>query len=229
VKLFLIILCNFTALMPLLVSAEYYKYIDKNGNVSFTDNIVNVPEDQRQNAETRGNRLDSKDKILDDRRRQGKLPLKLSVKDLDLVKRLKEAGLIDGKIEQEMTPEKIQELKIMLKLSYGIEEDDIGKKDSRFSSPEGTWSVHKQAIMDGDLEKALTCFIPKSAEDYRKGYQGLGKEKMRSLASEMNPIERITQNGEYAKYRIIRQLNGKDITFYIYFVNVLGNWKIQQF
>ena len=117
----------------------------------------------------------------------------------------------------------------MLKLSYGIEEKDIGKRDPRFSSPEATWSVHRQALINGDIDTALACFVPNSAEDYRKGYQGLGKEEMGRLAREMKPIEKITQDDQYAKYRIIRNINGTDITFYIYFANVLGNWKIDHY
>ena len=228
-KLFLIILSSSIGLMPLWGFGEDYKYIDKNGNVSFTDNILNVPEDQRQNAERRGDRQDSKERMSGGKASEARSSSKLSPKDLDLVKRLREAGLIDEKAVREMTPEKIRELKIMLKLSYGLEEDDVGKKDPRFSSPESTWSAHKQALIDGDIEGAVACFVPNSAEDYRRGYQMLGKEEMKKLAREMKPIEKITQDDHHAKYRITRIVEGKDITFYIEFVNVLGNWKIDQY
>ena len=92
-KLFLIVLFSVTTILSLPVSAEYYRYIDKNGNVSFTDNLENVPEDQRQNAEKGGNRPNRQENS------------KLSAKDLDLIRRLKEAGLIDEKAEGEITPE----------------------------------------------------------------------------------------------------------------------------
>jgi hypothetical protein len=228
-KLLFMVLCGVTALMPLAVSAEYYKYVDKNGNVSFTDNILSVPEDQRQNAETKGNRSESKEKVLDEKTGQEKSPSKFSPKDLELIKRLTEGGLIDKGAEQEITPEKLQELKIMLKLSYGIDENDIGKRDARFSSPEATWSIHRQALINGDVEAALACFVPNSAKDYGRGYRELGKQEMKRLAREMKPIEKITQDNQYAKYRIIRDINGSDITFYIYFLNVMGNWKIDHY
>ncbi len=34
-------------LFSMSASAEYYRYIDKDGNVHFTDDLTNVPENQR--------------------------------------------------------------------------------------------------------------------------------------------------------------------------------------
>jgi hypothetical protein len=36
---------------PGFAQAEFYKYIDKNGDVQFTDNLANVPADQREQAD----------------------------------------------------------------------------------------------------------------------------------------------------------------------------------
>lgn len=40
------------SLIPIPVCAEYYRYKDTNGIVRFTDNLLNVPEDQRENIQT---------------------------------------------------------------------------------------------------------------------------------------------------------------------------------
>ena len=50
-KIFTAIIVSLVLLLSVLAGAEYYKYIDEDGNVSFTDNIMNVPEDQRQNTQ----------------------------------------------------------------------------------------------------------------------------------------------------------------------------------
>ena len=159
-KLFLIILSSSIGLMPLWGFGEDYKYIDKNGNVAFTDNILNVPEDQRQNAERGGDTSGKQGEDVRRKANEARSSSKLSPKDLDLVKRLREAGLIDEKAVREMTPDKLRELKIMLKLILRLREDDVGKKDPRFSSPELTWSAHKQALIDGDIEGAVDMLCP---------------------------------------------------------------------
>ena len=46
VTLFLVLL-----VLPMLVSAEIYKYRDQNGVLRFTDNLTEVPIDQRENIE----------------------------------------------------------------------------------------------------------------------------------------------------------------------------------
>jgi hypothetical protein len=39
------------SLIPIPVCAEYYKYKDANGIIRFTDNLLNVPKDQRQSVQ----------------------------------------------------------------------------------------------------------------------------------------------------------------------------------
>ncbi len=56
---------------------------------------------------------------------------------------------------------------------------------------------------------------------------------MKKMAMAMKPIQKIEQDKLNAKYRIrkTQTVNGqeREITHYIYFVKVLGNWKIAQY
>ncbi len=47
----LFLLIGLILLLPTRGTAEVFKYTDKNGAISFTDNIENVPEDQRPNLQ----------------------------------------------------------------------------------------------------------------------------------------------------------------------------------
>jgi len=40
------------SLIPIPACAEYYKYKDTNGTIRFTDNLLDVPKDQRENIQT---------------------------------------------------------------------------------------------------------------------------------------------------------------------------------
>ena len=100
--------------------------------------------------------------------------------------------------------------------------------DKRFASPETTWQTFKQALIDGDLNLAIECHVPGDTK-YREIYTALGKEKMKELAQKMRPIEQITADQQTAKYRIRREQQGKDITYYIYFSNINGEWKIVRY
>jgi hypothetical protein len=100
--------------------------------------------------------------------------------------------------------------------------------DERFASPESTWKLYKEALIAGDLELAMECHLP-GERTYRELFSKLGKEKMRNIAEDMGPIEKITKNETSAKYRIKRKIKDQDITFYVTFVNINGEWKINQY
>ena len=50
-KLFIIIYCGLILFVSTICFAEFYKYKDSNGVQRFTDNLAEVPEDQRPNAD----------------------------------------------------------------------------------------------------------------------------------------------------------------------------------
>jgi Domain of unknown function (DUF4124) len=182
-KLFIAIILSSILLLPFLAGAEYYKYIDDNGNVSFTDNIMAVPEDQRQNAQTiKEPKRYAEEHLYREDSKMLASP-SLSPRDLEFIDKLKEAGVIDDRDLEAAGPEHIAEdiehLRKMLKELYGIDENDMGKRDPRFSSPEETWAQHKEALMRGDIDAALECFIPKSAKQYGEIYRATSTSFLR--------------------------------------------------
>lgn len=100
--------------------------------------------------------------------------------------------------------------------------------DERFSSPEKTWATYKKALIEGDITLALECHVPGDNE-YAEIYQAMGPERLNEMALKMRPIEKITSDETSAKYRIKRDLNGTDITYFVYFTNINGEWKILQY
>ena len=118
-----------------------------------------------------------------------------------------------------------------------VELEGIGRKrgmtfivspDKRFSSSERTWETYKKALIDGDIDTALECHVPGNNK-YQEIFQIMGQEKLKEMAEKMRPIEKITSDQMSAKYRINRKMQGKDITFYIYFTNINGEWKIMEY
>jgi hypothetical protein len=100
------------------------------------------------------------------------------------------------------------------------------KPDPRFSSPEKTWALHKNALAAGDIERVVECFIPQSAKTYRETYEALGVQIMREIAADMGSVVKIDGNDSYAKYEILRKQEDKIFSFELLFNNWFGEWKI---
>lgn len=155
----------------------------------------------------------------------------LSSQDRELIELMKDQGLIPQHMnEKQITDEYLDYLKLMLKEEWGVDDiDSIGNPDPKFLSPEKTWSVYKNAMIRGDFESAYRCLMPKYKKKLRSIVKAVGEKKMSEKAKEMNPIEKVVSDENSAKYRLIRSIKGKDITFYVYFINVFGEWKIDQY
>lgn len=104
----------------------------------------------------------------------------------------------------------------------------ILEPSQKFSSPEETWEFYRESLMDGNLSQALACHVPYDTT-YKEIFNTLGLDELKVVAAEMTKIEKITYDSTGAKYRTIRRVDGQDITFYVYFENIGGEWKIVRY
>jgi len=100
--------------------------------------------------------------------------------------------------------------------------------DKRFSSPEKTWGTFRNALIEGNIDVVADCYVPGQWKN-RKTFALLGKEKMKEIGGKMGDIGKIIASEQEAKYRIRRIEEGKEITYYIYFYNFDGEWKMRDF
>lgn len=150
------------------------------------------------------------------------------ISDVKILAPLKQAGLIPEEIEG-IPKKQLEYFKLMLQHEFWITTfDDLNNPDPRFSSPEKTWALYKKALIDGELEMAAKCHLRKN-DHYIEMYKAMGAEKTSEAARNFRHIEKITGDEQRSKYRIKRNINDKDITFYVYFTNVFGEWKIARF
>lgn len=100
--------------------------------------------------------------------------------------------------------------------------------DKRFSTPEKTWQLFITSLEKRDIDEAVTCFSPSSQAKYRKAFTQLN-DKLDKMAEDMKEIRKINEDEGRMEYEIIREENGKKFSYGIYFTNVFGEWKIEQF
>ena len=85
-----------------------------------------------------------------------------------------------------------------------------------------------ESLKKGDIDTAVECFSPYSREEYKEMFTAL-KDKLPEIASNMRSIHLIKRDTESAEFRISRTENGQEITFDVNFVNIFGEWKIQEY
>jgi HEAT repeat protein len=115
-----------------------------------------------------------------------------------------------------------------LKVATSMRIEMVLGSDPRFSSPEKTWKLFVESLKKRDLNTAVECFSPTSQGKYREIFTLL-KEKVDEIASDMGKITMVKKEDDRAEYEILRTQKGQQISYGIYFVNVLGEWKIEQF
>lgn len=120
-------------------------------------------------------------------------------------------------------------------------EDSIGKtytettvinvlpKDEMDTLLKGKWKGMKEGLQSGDITTALTYFAEGSQERYQGIFTAL-QGNLAEIAANMQEIGLIYIKDGIAKYRIRRQEEAREITYYIYFqLDKDGLWKIRQF
>ena len=95
------------------------------------------------------------------------------------------------------------------------------------------WNCIKTALIDGDIEKALTYHNEIERENYERIYSLL-ENVIQAKARELQDIELVFTEGDRAKYRIRRENDfvGQSVTmtYYIYFSNASnGLWMIERY
>ena len=155
----------------------------------------------------------------------------LSDEDLRFLKFFQKHEMIPADTDMSnIPPDQLKKLIELFKIESGIDDIDFAEKpDERFSSPEKTWELYRSAFLAGDIELSNRCLMPKFREKHDVIRKAIGDNKMKRRIEEMRPIERIYQRDGGAKYRIKRKIGDNDITFYIYFVDVFGKWRIDQY
>jgi ankyrin repeat protein len=121
------------------------------------------------------------------------------------------------------------QFKTMLKMSTGIDNPADWQPNPELSSPEKTWAYYKKMLLQGKLEKALSCHQFRHAETFRKRYQKMGQEKIIEMVETMRELEKVEINGHQAEYQILRERKGKAYSYGVYFIKEFSEWRISNF
>ena len=106
---------------------------------------------------------------------------------------------------------------------------NVLSKDEMDTLLKGKWTGMKAGLQSGDITTTLTYFAEGSQERYQGIFTAL-QDNLAEIAANMQEIGLIYIKDGIAKYRIRRQEESGEITYYIYFqLDKDGLWKIRQF
>lgn len=212
-----------------LSHSEIYKYTDVHGNILFTDDISRIPAEQRLDVEQYPEVKTSPGRFKKKARQPMPAYCQLSYRDMQLAEILIANGVIDKDNDCPSEAE-LRYHENILQRAYGIEDILSWTPDPRFSAPVRTWQQHVDAMISGDIDLAAACFSPSVAKQKKSMYNAIGKESLRQIALAMNQIQKVSIEDDYAKYRIRRKETrggqSHEITYYVTFANILGEWRI---
>lgn len=91
------------------------------------------------------------------------------------------------------------------------------------------WQKMVQALSEGEIEKAASCFHEESQASYRQHFKRLPPEERKKMAGELASaiIELEEISGDAALYILVPERDGKSYLFNLRFMrNMDGEWKI---
>lgn len=110
-----------------------------------------------------------------------------------------------------------------LSASLEIEVLDGAQMDSVFTA---IWTAMNDALVDGDVNTALSFLTPGARTKYADIFDALLPD-MAVLIASYSPLQRGFVTSEVAEYAINRMIDGHDKIFFVYFVKCDdGEWRI---
>lgn len=98
--------------------------------------------------------------------------------------------------------------------------------NQQFSSPEQTWTLYKNALLEGDYELAEKCCCPGKTKHVFV-YKRMRESKRQQILQNIKSLEKVYLKKDEAKYKLIKDVNGVDVSSYVYFARIDNQWKIE--
>jgi hypothetical protein len=160
IREFFLGLMLFSVTVPLPGAAEYYKYLDENGNMVFTDDITKIPENKRHKVEINKDRPGTSQSAI------------------------KQESEKSGQEEFNRLLRKYFEEKFGAKESCPLDTDTEIEEAIEYA-----WNSIARAMMAGKLEKALSHFSVFTRDEYRRRLSGHGRDHLQSLFGSIESLE----------------------------------------
>ena len=113
-------------------------------------------------------------------------------------------------------------------ISFSQSEGQATPQKVNLSSPEATWNEFKKAVIQGNYDMAVEYCCPGESKKVNR-YKKLGTVKTNRIFNTIKSIEKVYQNEDTAKYKLHRDVKGKNFTTYISFAKIDNQWKINKY
>ena len=100
--------------------------------------------------------------------------------------------------------------------------------EQAFASPEHTWALFKNAILEEDFDTAKKCCCHGKTKGVIK-FERMDAEKRKKIVRSMGKIEKVDAGENAATYKVPRHSNGSTFYTYVNFEKVDDEWKIESF